>query len=542
MAAVYLLFLRRMIKSAATGIPIAVMFILVLDRFAVPYADFIQMMPIFVGYALLIVPSVLIRKNLSWFMALPISKRGVLLLEYVIGMTGVFLFALSACLTVALVYLIKTGTVQLGPDPFMCEELIEGFKKIKAQGHMPVQIWAFLVAAVTVFNSIMLHLSVVNAAQGTVSKPLYVRDPKREKRTILGFVGICAASYLFRDYILTGWAAFVIVTLAFCVLGTHGTVHTLGVFGREKNRWLTVAWIIACAELGGIYGVAWSSLKTGSPIIAAESIQFLGPWSGRARDEWAARLLTSDISKKEIAEVKKIYNREILDGGVDGHPVKDLPVTLRDAVRSKTNLDALTALLGLYDPESLMVDDLHALFRRVAEISEGTVFHQGIYRLLDVRLTREEVFRFLESDDLSAVCYGLLRPRYERDASYVPVILKNIGRYGERQKIMALETLSILYGRRIGIDDYAEFKRTGRLSGSFYTPSCKTRPAASLSDFLRSDEGWLNVCARVGTSAMTPKSRQILRMELLEIRGWIDIPMDESARRTVAPALGYSGD
>jgi hypothetical protein len=165
-------------------------------------------------------------------------------------------------------------------------------------------------------------------------------------------------------------------------------------------------------------------------------------------------------------------------------------------VASKADLGELVGTLALFSRSELTDEDLDAFFARWRAL-DAQAPPQALRRaskLWEVPVSPQDLERRLARTDFAPErAFVLLLARYHRSPGLLRGIQQGIGRWPEETQALALGTLSILSGKRLGLGALERGIRTPASKLTFATLPCPDSFDQSLWD---RPEDELNLCTR----------------------------------------------
>lgn len=537
----------------------AIVGVLALDRLFGGYEFYLGTLVFIAPLLAWVETFMLVPKNLDWILALPISKRNVLVLHYLTSLFASFVTILATIFVLLVLTLVKSG-VHLGgehlrstPPSFV--------------SHAPL---LSLVSDIDIYGwmSALLMLSFFHALSMSISRPMMTKrlylnlwnDSNPTVRWLVrtGWLGAIAAAALLRECVLAPFGIFVMATFVFLLLTTFNTTYALGVPRSQRNRWLALSAGVALVQIVFLFTHAMRGVHSASFDRRVASVMFLGPLSGGIAKPDLIKLLEADLSQDRIEELGEHYKKNF-SGGHRIRIQEDHDVSFERAIAQKKSFAALVSTLGLFDASELGFAEVSAFFDRAQPLAaecrcefNGPERAQSArdnyyYELLSSRLHWSEVVKLLKSRNDLAIRYGLLWARYHgkpNDSELVPLVEAELSRYPDRLKLEALATLSILGGERFTFDDWIRLKLGARGSGRVLSSAGRSNKFdvdcadwvvnKVVSDLAAEDVGALNYCIRNFSSRQKIDPTQVGEIEAL---GWLEPPFDQRARNVVRRVL-----
>jgi hypothetical protein len=152
--------------------------------------------------------------------------------------------------------------------------------------------------------------------------------------------------------------------------------------------------------------------------------------------------------------------------------------------------------------------------------------------LLHAKVQPKDLVEWLNQKNPPLVQYSLLLARIKRDPSLIPVIEKNLAAYDDHLLLIALKTLSILYGREIRLNDWWLYKKDHRFPSdyTYLETDCSKFKPESLDSIQSQDTPILNAC-------VWSKVNSTYFLGEVEISGWFELPFYSQQEATLKTAF-----
>jgi hypothetical protein len=431
----------------------------------------------------------LITRNGNWILSLPISKKNIVVLNYLLN----FVNNLAGIISVWAIYLLL---IQIGPvDSEGKYGMPSVWKTFATFGKsIPEQMWdPYVVMFLLLFANWIHYLGIF------VSRyPIRWEWSSKWNRRLIGILLLgCIFYWLFRDYVITAWALFGLVSLFFFSIAQLSCMEALGVSRRQTKTWLLISLILITAEMGLLFVIAKKALSTQDPRRIVSGIKFLGPFSGRVSESNLSSVLALDLEPSEIVEIGTIYKDRYAAGAlVKQDPIREL--RFQSTIEKKTSRKSIEASADLFDPSFLSYQDVESFYARLASIPGGAEGGFTGIHFFSAKIGTRDLVRMINSKASSDLAkqYALVKLQIYRDPAVIPDLVKNVVNLPDQLKEIALRTLSLYLGRKLGWDDYIRIKGGQKNLGQFYKPNCSELKLSKFSDAENMSSVDLNVCLR----------------------------------------------
>lgn len=294
---------------------------------------------------------------------------------------------------------------------------------------------------------------------------------------------------------------------------------------------MIVTFLIAVLQVSTIYSSLLSIANDAKNPDQISAIEELGPFFGGASQKTLAQILLNETtpiqSKFNLSAfyLEKFHNSKKIRNGQDPY------FTFASSFTQKTcDFNCIDKMVSMFEVRDLSYQDLGPLFDKLSTLSQGgpagSYFAQSmsasfgfLLKILPAQITLTELADLLSSNNDIKIQFALLKARYERDPSLIPMIEKNLNTYKERNQGLALKTLSILYGQHIWLDNWANYKN-GRgivaANSQFFQIDCDRFDLKNLNDIVGQ-----NICIR---QFARKKNYQNISPQAIEATDWFDLP------------------
>ena len=325
---------------------------------------------------------------------------------------------------------------------------------------------------------------------------LELEGPRRAR--VWGLFGLILLGFLgLREFWTTSLGYFFIFSLAIVGFCTWNLCQELRLHAPFRRPAMALALAAVCAQTLALGLWARSSGKGSDAKLQVRVQEFMGPFAPHRRSPEA--LLASKLLSPRLpldfnfaTKLKRAFSQgQALPRSVPGH--FDFPA----AVATKADLGELVGTLELFSRQGLRDEDLDAFFARWRALDPHTP-PQALRRaskLLEVPVRAEDLERRLARTDFGPErAFVLLLARYHRSPGLLRSIQKSLSEWPEETQALALGTLSILSGKRLGLSALERGVRTPASKLAFASLPCPDSFEQSLWD---RPEAELNLCARV---------------------------------------------
>ncbi len=535
MHSLFRLFSRIILKVTGIYVVVSLVGILALDKLFGGYEFYLGML-VFIGPLLAWgLTFMLVPKNLDWILALPISKRNVLVLHYmtsVFASVVIFIASLFVLLVLAAIKrdvhmmdLHVSHVASAAPAQLLRDQLEPILAGIDIYG------WMTGLLMISFFHALSMSIS-----RPATTKRFYLNlwnaaNPVLRWSVRTGWVAFIALAAVFREYFLSPFGIFVIATLLFLFLTTINTSNALGLGRRQRSRWMAVSAVVAAVQIVFLFSHAMRGVRSESFDRRVASVMFLGPFSGGMAKADLAHLLEAGINNERVEELgdlyrKRFWHRQKIKASAD------FDLSFQKAILSKKAFPDVVSTLRLFDPTDLKFDDVQAVFAKLQPLMNDCRCDFAGYDLLTAKLNPADALALLGTHQEAAVQFVLLWARYHAtpaDVALVAGIEKGFGTYTDRAKLSALLTLSVLRGSHVTFNDWLTGRQGRAVSSWVGAPAARVdcgvwqpKPVAELTP---ADAPALNQCIR--------RRAEPAYASEIEAAGWIEPPLDIKTRATI---------
>ena len=377
--------------------------------------------------------------------------------------------------------------------------------------------------------ALLLILSYFHMMAMVLSRP---RRPRRkllemwslfDRQRRIMFLSWLAVSLLFlwffRDYLKSPFGVFAILFFCFSTVSSFIAVSTVALRTLHRRTWIAFPVLAALTGIVYVYRTCVVEMNSVSLRERARAFMALGAFSTNIGREQLAAILESDLNEWEISVLGRRYQNDFLNGGsVRKGSLENLQ--FKRVLANKKELPEILSAASLFEVSDLGLEELNLLFTKMADVRSWPD-KVAFLKLLPAKIRTEEVTLLLDSKNDRAIYYGLLRARYERSGGLVPEITKRIPSYKDRLRWEALQTVSLLCGRYVGLDDFENIRKDRTLASPFLEVSCERVRINDIHRISAEDMSLLNVCLRERVD-----KKDLVLLEEIESIGWIDPPLN----------------
>jgi len=243
-------------------------------------------------------------------------------------------------------------------------------------------------------------------------------------------------------------------------------VHAVALGKLHRRTWAALPALAALIVIGYTYSTCLKETDSASLRVRARAFMALGAFSINIGREQLAAILESDLNDWEIRILGSRYRREFLKGSkVRKNGLENLQ--FKRVLANKKELPEILAMVSLFEISDLGVDEIDLLFSKMAE-ARSWPDKIAFLRLLPAKIATKDIVKLLDQSNDRAIYYALLRARYERQPELIPEITKRITGYKDKLRWEALQTISLLSGRYVGLDDFEKITKDRSLASPFY--------------------------------------------------------------------------
>ena len=531
MTTLFQIFSKQALRQWMFFIAGSVLGVFVLSRY---FTDdgFLLIGPLCFAWALSSMQSTLISRNLGWIMALPISKKSILLLNYLFNFWVFVLFLVSNAIVVTALTFVKHIQIVGYKLTFNSTGYRDSFFTISSGWKTPqFDAWlnnnAIELVTVTIIGLSCIHalcMTVFNSVALKQFHNKYWHHPdlksRRIYRAFLVFLALSGLSGI--SLFSSGFGQVLLWCCIFTLFPAVSSSTALSMCTRQRNKLILGSLVLITIESVLIYTVAARGANNPSSERRVESILFLGPFGHGIARQNVAKLLEGDLKDEAISRLSDYY----LSTFHDGRKIKkyeDAFVHFEAVISSKRTEWSVMKAASLFDFSELDYSDIRILFDKLASVPGDQPNSISLYPLFAAKLTTSDISQFLQSHNDLSIRYALLRSRYEGDPSLIPVITSQLKHYKDELRLAALKTLSVLTGHYVGLDAWALIKNQHSLPVFAAHPEidCLSFKPTSLSELTPTHIPALNVCIRKRAD-----KRDSRLLDSIESAGWLDLQPD----------------
>lgn len=526
MARLYLLFCRLIVRQSVILCLASVGVLLALQQFFLhqsPTGSLLALGLAWIGIAAFQAHRC-IPQNLNWLVMMPLSKRNLIALTFLVNVT-VLLFA-AGCFALAL-----AGTDLVKNGEFRNTDIVLGW----IESFLRYAYWrlftspaAFAWATAFLLGSYSVMLLTIPSwrVPKSFSLHLFYRrfwnspDPAQRnyvRSTALVLLVFCVVT---RQFLMTPFGIF--SSLLFVMAVTCPRMWRMAAnISHVQQTFATVVFVtLALIESGWVYGLQRKALLSAFSDERVKAIEFLGPFAGPMSQPLLAEILEADLSRDSVSSIGNDYLRRFHEGR-KVVTNQDQFLHFNVAVGTKQGLSALAKTVELFDASSLNLSDLKALFATMVPLTRDPRETRLFLMLLGAKLTETEFMQMFNSENEAEIRYALIRSRYLRDSSVLNQIRKNLPRYSDETVFIALTTLSLLKGERVTLEDWRSSQKGRQIASSFFDPNCEEFHPSSFDQPSPSEIPLINVCLRQRVD-----KQDLFLLEDIEDAGWIAPPIN----------------
>jgi len=533
MQALYLLFMRQVIRNVALLCLVSVAGLIAVQQFLFNQAvlsSYIALAVFWLGVALYQANHAL-PKNLNWVLGLPLSRQRLLVLTFCVNFSILLVCVVSYFATVGLADLLRAGHLRnVNPILQTVSTFLRYFHhKLFVTPSAFAWANACLVAttSVTAMSAPSWRLSNRPISLRSLFQSLWNSADKQQaqyRRTALAVA--LGFGFLAKDYLISPFGVFMLVLIGIAVIFPKVWRQGICLSTTEVNFATLILGLVASCEIAWVYGLERRELVSASTDVRVRAIEFLGPFSGPISQQAFAHILESSLSKESLVELSRVY-LEKFHHGRKIVASQDPYLHFEAAVSSKDSVSSLVKTVELFQPASLSTRDLKALFSAMVPLTGDPREMRLFLMMLDANVEPDELIHMMESNNEAEIRYGLVRARYDRDSRLVAQIEKNMAHFSDEEIIVALHTLSLLGGERVKLEDWRNFKNGRKLASNFFDANCDAFQPETLDSISPRQFPRLNICLR-----MKADRHDLFLLEDIEEAGWITPPIN-SYQRTI---------
>lgn len=446
-----------------------------------------------------------IPKNINWILAYPISRKIILLSKYILSIFHYLIF-------IAL----NSAFKAIVPTKLPVDELdIANINLLEYPQTIAILFCLFW----------LINLSAINITNIVYTRTTlnYVHQSSLKIKFALFFILIVAlfeltldSSILFTYYIFT--ILFIFVTI-------HGTFFTIKLNKKLRNQVFLALFVLASMQYIWMYQTFTHLISDPSYKYRISAIEFMG-WIGPGLSQ---KELANEFKKPRIDNwgmKTKIKNYlETYNSGKKISNFDDQFLPFEEVVKSKYDWQSLSTALSLYDLGQVPKDKQKFLFSIISNFPEFISYHSTYLSLFALPQSKSDLIEMLESATPVEFMYAVMKERYEQDLDSISHIEAKMFNFDDRVRLSALKTLSVLYGKYIGLDLWPKYTQEHKLD---ILPS-PMRPCDQIKfDLERLSEQDLidiNRCVRKRANLKDPSL-----LGNIESLGWISSQIDKSQK------------
>lgn len=478
---------------------------------------------IYIGLVLLMTQSSqLTARNLNWILFVPVSKKDVLLFNYLFSFIQAAVFGVGCFL---LAYFVNKSHPFSDLKPMLSgvardQELARGVGTVARSrfflGELSVLLifltmihcWALLIYHPEVFKK--------NAAQYWSTK----NTRQRIKLVLLGTLTLLVGAFLFY-FESEFWFAIGALFLGPLVVLWFSTGNLKMPL---RSRWIgmAVSGTVSVSFALGLYLGGMKIWKGGTAVDRVKALNYFGINFIKPKREEVVQLIRSEIPEQELIKLVSYYKKEyLLDQKIS--PSEDKILNWSDLIQRKEKYSEITPLFALIDLQKVPREDFEYLMKKFpAQVDRKNL----IFPYLSNALTEKEVLALYQSSHPTQIILGLIAARYHRFPSLISLSHALLNHPRDVIKLEALKTLSVLRAKETKLDyllQYAQRRSLASVETTEGVPiECKNFTVSSTLLLKETDMGVLNVCLRDRSKG------DFGLMSELENSEWISWPLSES--------------
>jgi hypothetical protein len=188
----------------------------------------------------------------------------------------------------------------------------------------------------------------------------------------------------------------------------------------------------------------------------------------------------------------------------------------------------------LFSLEEINIKDLKLILSKVGGQIRKDDFVEFIIQFYSIKLTKNEMIELLRDEDQYVSRYALYRCGYDRYPELIPVIEKRLNNFSYYNRLVAINSLSLLLGKKLGMDEWINFKngKSFQKDGTFFKPDCEKIKNNNFDTFKNLDFPYLAVCLR----AMVNREDLNL-LQSIESNTWDNFPLNSREENVVRKVL-----
>lgn len=444
------------------------------------------------------------KQNLPWLLLTPVSKK-MLPIHLAILRSEAIAIPLLATLCGSWVASIFSGA---GATAFLAIDLYRSAWHILREFPSELTRWVFLVAFINTVGSILLSGTSHESSILTHWWKIFRGKLETSRTSALLLIGVAAAALPLLANELSIPILIFTVTLS-PLITPFPWKQELGFPRSIYRRALYGALVLSLIEMTVFSGKAISMLR-GTPQQQGEMLILFGKWVPQISANSLLQLMETPLDGHGANKVTDLYLNRFHQGHkLDRRSTKNPDFAKVIGVQKRVR--SVLAMYEMYDPKTLDRQDLQVLLTAL----QGTdVFADETYfaeKFKDIPLTEEEMSDIFVAGSLAELKVALIRARYDRKARYAIDILDHLQEWPSKFARHGIDTISIILGRRITMDDWYRYRRGERFDLNVAKIDCST---------VDRDIAAANVCFRKNQGTNQPFN--------LESQGWVEDPFKKS--------------
>jgi len=381
--------------------------------------------------------------NLSWIIALPLSKRAILLHSLGLGF-----FSALIGLASTLVVVLFDGALGGGH--------VEGWEK--AIGKLPslIREISFVEAdlseiAISIF-CLLIYITCLlpHKFHGKVASHQVGPAQNVVKGSVIGAIIGSGTVFLFFIFLAGLLNPFLISAALICSVPAalfRSALVSIGLPKPYQTRWMRRFVFMTVFCVASLFVVGQYRLRDDSPLAHRyEASSFLGVFSGRGSYQtMLERFLIEDLPAQELAKAVRTYGNLIHTNPFfsgDNWLESSNALSFSSLIDKKTDRAAIDVILDLVDPKSVGKSDLDFYLQKVSTLKSGLSRRAVFWVYLN--LNYDEVLKLLKSKSPEEVEIGLAYVRFHPEIRFAELIrTKAIDGFPSSVLRDALDTLSL---------------------------------------------------------------------------------------------------
>lgn len=459
-------------------------------------------------------------QNLSWILILPLRKREILFANLLVKLTIVFNSLIAVGLSYVISAMILEGAATVGENLRQMAEAI--WTLLVPEGALSPTLAFFSITSLVLP---LLAFFQISSAKKPFSAPW---SPDKKTYALIALVIFLAL--IFGSLVNNGFFYFSLTTLLSFYL-IRETLRAVSFPKRITRKIMAAVCGFLFFQIAAIFAAGQADLHSGKTQNIAEALEFMGPWSGPNATAATEKLLMSELDRREFVSLAESYLSRKDQKKLNAQ--NESAVKFENVIKAQKKADTLVRIFHLYDPATPSFAQIEALTLKLDKLLKNERADFFLYNLVRSDLSTKQVIKLLESKTATRAHVGILNARYRSESKLIQTIQKQIGRYPDPLKLEALMSLSVLNGKRLGIDDLNEIKNSERklASTSLDETSCEGLAPESIKALEKADPSQLNFCVRRKALKDSPGT-----IQRVEAGGWYESPFT-SAQLSALKAL-----